>query len=488
MVQNCGRRRQKEAGDGHCGFRALARQLVPGLAAQTTPTDVTPEQIKSQRDGLAATIIQHASSIETLAFANVNRSQLGDEISSFSDKLASHAEALANSDSTRSCLHRQREWMGGPNCCDYIAIHLQTRRTVYVITAGHGSVTVADAGGLQDIELEHMKPDKTAIVLVWSGNHYDSVPLVCGARLPTKGDDPEADAREDCDLAQAKQLSMRESSRDPALCLALQLSLADVQGPALLSTERFLQAESIAARLAAGQNVAEDELNLLDDVNEQNLKNAAAEASAAAAAAGASAASSAADAAGAAGTADAAGAVGASGAADAAGGGRGGGLSIGNFGQGGRSGGGGSGAGCGPDEAEGNRPLQDDDDDDVLGGSVGGVSAALGAPSVGALLDELHAAVEHDDGGAAETARLRHALAALDERGAGVLCEHFSQHRLLGRSVGKLRGHVDATVAATASTLVQRWKVNDISFTCAVGMPFVRTQNNTKNNCTGALR
>ena len=275
MVQNCGRRRQKEVGDGHCGFRALARQLVPGLASQTTPTDVTPEQIKSQREGLAATIIRDAHTIEQLTFANVNRSQLDDEISSFSVRLASHAEALANSDSTRSCLHRQREWMGGPNCCDYIAIHLQTRRTVYVITAGIGSVTVADAGGLQEIELEHMKPDETAIVLVWSGNHYDSVPLVYGARLPTEGDDPEADAREDCDLAQAKQLSMRESSRDRELCLALQLSLAEGQGPAVISTERLLQAESIAARLAEGQNVAEDELKLLDDVNEQNLKNAA---------------------------------------------------------------------------------------------------------------------------------------------------------------------------------------------------------------------
>ena len=489
MLQNCGRRRQKEAGDGHCGFRALARQLVPGLAAQTTPTDATPEQIKFLRDGLAATIIRHASSVEKLVFAKINRSQLENEISSFSGLLASHAEALANSDSTRSCLHRQREWMGGPNGCDYIAIHLQTRRTVYVITAGISSVTVADAGGLQEIELEHIKPDETAIVLVWSGNHFDSVPLVCGARSPTEGDHPEAGAREDCDLAQAKQLSLRESSRDPDLYLALQPSFGpEGQGPAVISTERLLQAESIAARLEQGQNVAEHELRLLDDVNEHNLKSAAAEASAAAAAAGASAASSAADAPGAAGTADAAGALGASGAADAAGGGRGGSLSIGDFGQGGRSGGGGSGAGCGPDEAEGNRPLQDDDDDDVLGGSVGGVSAALGAPSVGALLDELHAAVEHDDGGAAETARLRHALAALDERGAGVSREHFLQHRKLGRSVGKLRFHVDATVAATASTLVQRWKVNDISFTCAVGMPFVRTQNNTKNNCTGALR
>lgn len=276
MLQNCGRRRQKEAGDGHCGFRALARQLVPGLAAQTTPTDATPEHIKFLRDGLAATIIRHASSVEKLVFAKINRSQLENEISSFSGLLASHAEALANSDSTRSCLHRQREWMGGPNGCDYIAIHLQTRRTVYVITAGISSVTVADAGGLQEIELEHIQPDETAIVLVWSGNHFDSVPLVCGARSPTEGVDPEAGAREAfCGLAQAKQLSLRESSRDPDLYLALQPSLAEGQGPAVISTERLLQAESIAARLAEGQNVAEDELKLLDDVNEQNLKNAA---------------------------------------------------------------------------------------------------------------------------------------------------------------------------------------------------------------------
>ena len=114
--------------------------------------------------------------------------------------------------------------------------------------------------------------------------------------------------------------------------------------------------------------------------------------------------------------------------------------------------------------------MQDDDGDDVLGGSVGGVSAALGAASVEALFDALSAAILHDDGGAAATARLRHALAALNERGAGVLREHFLKHTMLGRRAGKLRRHVDATVAATASTLVERWKVNDMSITCPVRM------------------
>ena len=220
MAVRCGRRFQQEVGDGHCGFRGVARQMM--LAGGIIVDKVEVKHIKMARITVSTAVSTYIDHV--LAFVK-SEYESEDEREMTRRQVLRRAETIRNVDCATPCTSAYYY-----ADCDYaadsvaLAMHLQT--SVYVVDENRTyAYWFLPIGQLKEVPIEEMSPQENDIVLQHEGSiHFDSYVVSNPSRLQHVAaetfdvpvddeDDSDSDCGIDEELGSAAEL--REIFDDP---------------------------------------------------------------------------------------------------------------------------------------------------------------------------------------------------------------------------------------------------------------------------------